>query len=241
MKKIIGIMIFSFAGLAFLTLTAGCGRKGSGRVVTEERKVSAFTKISVSGVFPVEISQTGEPVSVKVQTDENLQDIIRVYNDGDWLYIETKEDAKIRRSTKMKVYINIAKMDELEYQSVGSLNTKGTLKLDSLELYSETVGKLNLNIEADYLRLNLNSVGSTTLKGKVREARINNKSIGTLSAYDLKAGILMIHNTAVGTAEVYADSAFYIRSSSIGTLHYKGPGQVKELKSEGIGKVEKKQ
>ena len=46
-------------------------------------------------------------------------------------------------------------------------------------------------------------------------------------------------NQAIGTAEIYADSAFYIRSSAIGTLNYKGPGVVKELSSEGIGKVQK--
>ncbi|MBL0309532.1 MAG: DUF2807 domain-containing protein [Bacteroidetes bacterium] len=140
----------------------------------------------------------------------------------------------------MKVYINIRKITELENQSIGSLKTEGALKLDSLELSSDAVGKLNLNVEADYLRANLNSVGSTTLKGKVREARINNKSVGMLSAFDLKVATLMIHNTAVGMAEVYADSAFYIRSSAIGMLYYKGPGEVKELKSEGKGKVEKK-
>ena len=240
MKKLISLLLLSLAGLLFLTLFSGCGRKGSGKVVTEERKVKPFRKISVSGVFPVEITQNGGPASVKVQTDENLQDIIRVYNDEEWLHVETEDNAKIRRSTKMKVQININDIDELEFQSVGSLKTTGTIKLDSLELYSEAVGKLNLSIEADYLRANLNSVGSTTLDGKVREVRINNKSIGSLSAYGLKTNTIMIHNTAVGTAEVYADSAFYIRSSAIGTLYYKGSGEVKELKSEGIGKVEKK-
>jgi hypothetical protein len=149
------------------------------------------------------------------------------------------KDVTINKSEKMKVYVNIKNLTELDFKSVGALTTSGQLKLDSLELSSESVGKLTLDVEAKYLRTNLNSVGATTLRGKVGEVRINNKSVGTLSAYDLKAGTLMIHNTAIGTAEVYADSAFYIRSSAIGTLSYKGPGVVKELSSEGIGKVSK--
>ena len=239
MKLIIGLIILSLAGLFFLNSCEGCGRRGNGNVVTQNRTVSAFSKISIEGVFPVELSQDGNAEFVKVEADENLQDYITVENDGNELVVKLKDEASIHKSKKMKVYINIKKLSELNFKSVGSLTTVNQLKLDTLELNSESVGKLNLDIEAAFLRANLSSVGASTLKGKVNEVCINNKSVGTLSAYDLKAGTLKIHNTAIGTAEVYADSAFYIRSSAIGTLYYKGPGVVKELSSEGIGKVKK--
>ncbi|HWB62035.1 MAG TPA: DUF2807 domain-containing protein, partial [Chitinophagales bacterium] len=139
-----------------------------------------------------------------------------------------------------KVFINVQKLKSLEFNSVGSLTTTNQLKLDSLVLNSQSVGKMDLDIDSRYLHADLKSVGNTTLRGKVHEARINNRSVGTLSAFGLKADTLMIHNTAVGSAEVYADSAFYIRSSAVGVLYYKGPGELLELKSEGIGKVQKK-
>jgi hypothetical protein len=237
---IITLIVASVAGLVYLSGCSGCGKKGNGNVVTEERQVKPFTHLTIQGVFPVELSQNGDKEYVKVQTDANLQQYITVQNDGDELIIKTDKDASISRTTKLKVYVNIRNIKTLEFSSVGNLTTANDLKLDSLELNSESVGKLSLGIRADFLRANLNAVGSTTLSGAVREARINNKSVGTLSAYDLKAGTLMIHNTAVGTAEVYADSVFYIRSEAIGMLYYKGPGQVKELESSGIGKVQKK-
>jgi len=239
MKKILLIIILPALGFIFLSSCEGCSEMGNGHVIKENRPVTPFTKISIEGIFPVEISQTGEAESVQVETDKNLQNYIVVENNGSELVIKTKDKVSIRRSSKMKVYINIKDLRELRFSSVGNLSSVNTLKLDSLELTSESVGKLDLDIQADFLRANLNSVGSTDLQGHVREVRINNKSVGTLSAYDLKAGTLMIHNTAVGTAEIYADSAFYIRSSAIGTLYYKGPGEVKELSSEGIGKVKK--
>ncbi|MBL0309531.1 MAG: hypothetical protein IPP77_07615 [Bacteroidetes bacterium] len=77
------LILLSLIGLAMLTTLAGCGRRGNGRVVTEERKVTPFTKLSISGVFPIEISQTGEPESVKVEADENLQNYIDVRNEGE--------------------------------------------------------------------------------------------------------------------------------------------------------------
>jgi hypothetical protein len=239
MKLIIGLVILSMGSLIFLGSCNGCGKRGNGNVVTQSRAVSPFSKIAIEGVFPVELSQDGNAEAVKVEADDNLQDYVVVRNSGDQLIVKLKDEASMHSARKMKVYINLKKLNELEFKSVGSLTTANQLKLDSLELNSESVGKLDMDIDADFLHADLNSVGATTLKGKVREARINNKSIGSLSAYDLKAGTLMIHNTAVGTVEIYADTAFYIRSSAVGTLYYKGPGVVKELSSEGIGKVKK--
>jgi hypothetical protein len=224
-----------------IILISGCGLKGNGHVITQNRPVSNFTELEVDGIFPVELSQNGDAPWVKVKTDANLQQMIVVENDGGRLIVKSKEGEAIRRSTTLKIYINVKHLKEMEFNSVGSLTNVGVLKLDSLQLTSDAVGKLALDMDADYLHADLNSVGSNYLSGKVREVRINNKGVGELSAFDLKAGTVMIHNTAIGKTEIYADSAFYIRSSAIGSLVYKGPGVVKELKSEGIGKVQKEE
>ena len=234
------IVLLSAVALVLLSSCHHFGKKGNGHVTTEQRTVSPFTKITVEGTFPIEISQSGGAESVKVEADENLQSTVVVKTEGDELIVKTAEDESISRSTKMKVYINIKKISDLDFKSVGSLNSVDTLKLDSLNINSESVGKLNLDLNAKYLHANLESVGSTTLTGNVYEVRINNKSVGALSAFNLKTKIMMIHSTSVGVTEVYSDSAFYIRSAAVGALYYKGPGDVKELKSEGIGRVQKK-
>jgi hypothetical protein len=241
MKPVTLFALLLMPGLALLTGCDELGAKGNGHVTTQSRGVGNFSAIELDGIFPVELSQDGSEPWVKVKTDENLQHLIQVQNDGDRLIIKSKDGHGIRRSTAMQIFINVKRLKEIEFKSVGNLNSTGTLKLDSLQLSASAVGKLDLDINADYLHADLNSVGSTTLSGKVREVRINNKSVGQLSAFGLKAGTLMIHNTAIGKTEIYADSAFYIRSSAIGYLGYKGPGTVKELTSEGIGKVKKEE
>lgn len=239
MKAIIVLILISVIGLVALSSCRNPLKSGNGKVTTEERKITPFTRVTIEGLFPVDISQTGDKESVKVETDANLQSQITVTNDGDELIIKNTNDESINKSSKTKIYINIKNLKELNFKSVGSLSTTGVLKLDSLNLNTESVGKLDMDLDVDYLHANLSSVGGTTLNGKVHEARINNRSMGTLSAFGLKVGTMMIHNTSVGVTEVYADSAFYIRSSSVGALYYKGPGLVKELNSEGIGVVKK--
>lgn len=241
MKSVTLFALLLIPGLAVLSGCDELGAKGNGHVITQNRGVGNFSAIELDGVFPVELSQDGSEPWVKIKTDENLQHLIQVENDGDRLIIKSKDGHGIRRSTAMQIFVNIKHLREIDFKSVGNLSSTGTLKFDSLQLSASAVGKLNLDINADYLHADLKSVGSSTLSGKVREARINNKSVGQLSAFDLKAGTMMIHNTAIGKTEIYADSAFYIRSSAIGYLGYKGPGIVKELKSEGIGKVQKEE
>lgn len=241
MKFLIALLIIAaISGIVAVSACNGCNSKrGNGHVIKQDRPITSFSKISIEGIFPVAVSQDGGPEFVKVEADENLQEFILVRNDGDELVVETEDNVSIRKSKKLKVFINLKNISELNYKSVGSLTTQGKLKLDSLEINFESVGKVDLDIDAKFLRANLNSVGITTLQGNVTEARINNKSVGSLNAYDLKTQTIMLHNTAVGSAEIYADSAFFIRSSAIGNVYYKGNGEVKELKSEGIGKVQK--
>jgi len=67
------------AFLVTLLMLTGCnviGEIGSGNVIRQERKVSSFNGIEVSGVFHVDLTQ-GTTNSVIVEADDNLMDIIR--------------------------------------------------------------------------------------------------------------------------------------------------------------------
>lgn len=236
MKQFI-IAIVIAASIGGMVLLSSCKHaKGNGKVITEMRYTKPFTELYVEGLFPIELSQdTGGPW-VKVVADENLQNLVIVENINGRLSITMEEKASVK-SKEFKVYVNVGDLHELTYKSIGALRTKDTLRLDSLQINSESVGRINLNVNADYIRANLNNIGSTTLRGNVREARINTESVGALKAFGLKADDLMIHNTGIGSVEIYADSTFRIRSSAVGSVTYKGPGVVEELSSEGVGKV----
>lgn len=236
MKTLATIGAFIVVAIALVACNK-IGKRGNGNITTTTREVSSFKKIRIEGIVPVVISQDGSTEFVKVTTDENLQSMIEVKTNGDELLVKTKSESNIKGTNNTKVYININKLNQLNFNSVGSLQTSGALKLDRLEINSESVGKLDLQLNAKYLKANLKSLGSNNLSGEVEEVRINNKSVGSLNAYGLKAKVLMIHNTAVGSAEVFAEKEIYIRSSAIGTLFYKGAAEVKELSVEGIGKV----
>ncbi|MBP6732878.1 MAG: DUF2807 domain-containing protein, partial [Chitinophagales bacterium] len=129
MKLILALIILSLAGLVVLSACNQPTKKRGEKVTTENRPVSSFNAIEVEGVFPVELSQDGGAEFVKVQTEESLQQYIKVTSTGNKLEIKLEEGASLNNPEKMKVYINIKDLKEMEYKSVGSLSTAGQLKV----------------------------------------------------------------------------------------------------------------
>ena len=65
--------------------------KGSGNIIIEDRKVSGFDKILVTGVGKVIITQ-GDSESLSIETDENLMEYIETKVNGNTLEIGFKDD-----------------------------------------------------------------------------------------------------------------------------------------------------
>src|SRR5215216_5572502 len=78
--------------------------EGSGNVVTKEITVQSFDALSVNGVFNVSLAQ-GSKEQVKIEADDNLQELFEVKNEGSVLKISTKKDVNYSTKKKVTVYI----------------------------------------------------------------------------------------------------------------------------------------
>jgi hypothetical protein len=212
---------------------------GSGNVTTETRAVSAFSTLKLDGVFKVVITQDGGPAWVKVETDQNLQRTVVISHDGETLEIKSNSSLHFSNPTKMLVYVNVKDITVLENANIGSVETQGKIKAQELYLKNDAVGKTMLDIAVHKLTAKLNAMGTTILRGSATEAELDNNSVGKLKAFGLHAEVLHITNNAVGAVEIYAEKEISIHHNGVGSLCYKGPAAVKELKDEGVGKVSK--
>ena len=240
--SIIGIIVIVFGILILISCRHGIfksGVSGNGNVTTENRTVGKFTKLDLDGVFKTIITQDGGPAWVKVETDQNLQQMVEVSNEGETLNISTKNSIGFNNPTRMIVYVNVAEISAIANKCVGMVESKGTVKTPELYLKIDAVGKTSLNIEVQKLTAKINSVGATVLSGSATVADLDNNSVGKLEAYDLKTDTLNIKNNSVGAVELYADKEISIDHNGVGSLHYKGTAVVKNLKDNGVGKVSK--
>ena len=87
---------FVFALLASSSLLSSChffvGERvsGNGHIVSRERETGNFSGVEVSGSLKVHVRQASA-ASVKIETDENLMDLVEVFTEGNTLVISTKK------------------------------------------------------------------------------------------------------------------------------------------------------
>ena len=212
--------------------------RGSGNVTTVEHDVKPFTVLELDGVFNVVIEQ-GDKESVTVETDDNLQELVRIENRGSTLIVDTPNRINIKKSKRMNIYVTITDLERLNISGVGNVESANLLKLGDFELRVKSVGNVDLELDAKYLDARMNSVGNISLSGKMEKADIDNGGVGNLDAYDLENEILNLKSSGVGRTEVYASKEISIRSSGVGNVYYKGDAVITDLNVKGVGKVKK--
>jgi hypothetical protein len=217
---------------------SGTRLEGNGKVSSVNREIGPFDKIEISGVFNVFLIQGTAP-ALKVETDENLQDLITSSVQDNTLKLGMKDSTRLGKRTKMNVYVTLTDLKKLKTKSVGNVSSMTILNLDELEVECASVGTTNLMLNADKLTMKLDIVGAVNLSGKVKHAEITHNGVGAVNAFPLEAEYLSLKANGVGTAEVNALKELHVKASGIGSVRYKGEPAVKDIENNGIGKVSK--
>lgn len=230
--------------LALIILVGGCTistdkSNKSEDVVTEDRSISEFSRLSVHGVFNLYLSQ-GDRESLGIEADEQTMDEIITRNNGEQLIIELEEGFELFDREQINIYLTITDLDSFEFEGVGNIKTETVLRLKDLDLKGDGVGNTKLELEADRIDAEFNLVGNVTLSGKVETIDLKNNGLGNVDASDLKAQFMTLDSNGIGNVEVYCEQEISITANGIGKVTYSGDAEVKKLDRNGIGKVEKK-
>jgi len=209
--------------------------EGNGNLVTREVAVSSFNELKASGVYELKLSQ-GNKEGVKIEADENLQDLFQVKNEGNRLVIDMKklENKNLKTKNKMRVYVTFKNLKGLELSTVGNVSSEERLSFDNLELRTKSVGNVDLNLTANKVDLDNKSVGDVKLSGQAQNAVFVNKGVGSLKASDFVVQTLDIDNSGVGSAEVNATKTLKVKDSMLGKVKNKGTATARRMNKEVI-------
>jgi hypothetical protein len=210
----------------------------SGNIVTKDVTVKPFNAIEASGLYELVLTE-GDKEAVKIEADDNLQNMFSVSNKGNTLVIEMPElknssikSKNKRHSLNWKVYVTYKNLKRLDLSLVGNVTSSGPLKADAFEINSKAVGNVNLEITTDRLVVTNKGVGNITLKGTASDALVKNAGVGEFDGEDLLVQTMDIDNSGVGGAEVNVEKDLKIKQSFLGKVRNKG--NAKNHKSEGI-------
>lgn len=205
--------------------------EGNGKLVTREVPVKSFDALQAGGVYELKLTQ-GDKESVKIEADENLQELFTVSNEGSRLVISTKklENKNLKTKNKMRVYVTFRKVKSIEVSTVGNVQSENELSFDNLDLDAQSVGNVHLKLTANQLNLDNKSVGNVHLSGKAENAVVKNKGVGSLEAANFLVQTMDIENSGVGHAEVNAAKTLKVKDSFLGKVKNKGAAPVRSMK-----------
>jgi len=241
MKK---LMLFSALALAGATAIAQETLKPSGNVITRTVTVKPFTAIKAKGLYELVLVQ-GSGEGVKVETDDNLQSLIEVSNDGSTLVIDepklrdhsinfTSADGEHEKKQHFKVYVSFKTLTGLNVQTIGNIRSDGALTFDALDINDQSVGNISLQLTAAKLTITNKGVGSVNLSGKAENAVIINTGVGSFKGDGLVVQTMNITNTGVGHAEVNVIKNLIVKDSFLGKVKNSGPAKTIKLEGQEI-------
>ncbi len=238
MKRItaIGTVILLMAMLTACNLPIqNTNIKGSGNVISEEREVTGFNKVSLEGIGDLQIVQ-GDVESLKVEAEDNIIDRIESYVTGSVLHIGVERFINVIPTSGISYTLTVKDLNSIEISGYGDVYMQ-SLTTDSLAVEVSGGGRINIeNLSADSLDIELSGAGDFDLAGVVDQQQVKLSGAGSYKAPDLQSRTATVIISGAGTAQLWVTEDLDVNLSGVGSLQYYGDARVHQNIS-GVGKV----
>lgn len=213
--------------------------KGNGNWVTQERSVSSFKEVQVSGAIDVVVS-SGPTALVKVEADENLQKYIEVVQDGDRISIRNKKGYSPRPTGEMKVHVTAPVYSRIGVS--GACDIKGAGRVvnpEAIALNVSGAGEIKMDLDAPKVNVNISGSGNVVLNGQTKDLDLDLSGAADAKCYEMKSENTKVSISGAGDAEVFASVSLDAKVSGAGSVTYKGNAATVNQKVSGAGSVKK--
>jgi putative autotransporter adhesin-like protein len=229
-------------GLALLAaLFTGCLANvviGSGRVTTENRTVSNFDGISLSGIGDVTITQ-GDTEALTVEAEDNLMPYLKteVRNGTLAIFVDNGNGRTAVSPTKpVRFNLSVKNLNSIDLSGAGGVKS-ASLKSDHLTIRISGAGSVNLDhLAATDVTSTLTGAGNVKVVGQVTSQAAVLSGIGGYVAGDLSSQTARIDITGAGSASVWVRDSLDITISGAGSVNYYGSPRLRQTIS-GVGSI----
>ena len=180
---------------------------GNGNVITQTRNFSNFTGVDVSNAIHLYIKQDAA-FSVKVETDENLQQYIIVSEENGILRIKQENNTSLDATGQIKVYVSAPLFKNLE--------ASGACKI---------VGE-NALTASDAIDVHVSGASGIRLKGETKEFLMEGDGASHAKCFELMTENADVDVSGASNAEVFARVKINAKASGASDIRYKGNASV---------------
>ncbi len=239
------IYISLFLALICVFLLLGCtslssiiGVRGSGDVIEEERDVSDFKQVKLSGMGNLDI-EFDDQEELVIEAEDNLMEYIITEVKGDELIIRIKPNTRLWPKKKIKFHLKAIELEKISIFGSGKVDaTDISADRFTIDIYGS--GKVNIDeLEAEDLEIEVSGSGNVAIDGgEVTEQRMKVSGSGNYKAQDLKSEDAEIDVSGSGKAIINVRDNLEVNISGSGKVQYKGDPEV-DSNISGSGSVKK--
>ena len=206
------------------------GVRGNGNVQTDHREVNgSFDAIKASSGLDVYLTQS-EDEGIKVQADENLQDMIIVEVEDNELKIYAKKN--IGHASAKKVMVSFKDISRITSTSGSDVYSTNTITVDNLELKTTSGSDMELEVNTNSLDCKSTSGSDLRLSGETEKLYAEATSGSDIKAGNLNAKTSNVKATSGADITVNTSYELNAKATSGGDITYLGNPE-KVSKSDG--------
>jgi len=213
----------------------------SGPVVNEDRRVSEFDKVRVSGGGTLIIT-SGEQPGLRIEGRRDALDRIRVEVEGDTLSIGERWDwlrfGPFWDMGEITYYLSAPTLVSVELSGAVGVRNEAWLKGDVLDLDCSGSSVVDLDVELQTLNIRASGSSDITLRGSTAELSLHASGSTRVGARDLVAGTVTVDCSGSSDIVVNATERLSIDASGSSDISYLGDPAV-ESDISGSGGLER--
>ncbi len=178
-SKISAIVIVSTITISLLSFSCFYGIRGNGKVVKSEREVKNFTSIEISSGLDLILTQDTLE-KVMVESDENLQDLIKTEISGGELKIYTSKP--IIHTSSSKIYVTFKNLKEISASSGSDVKSSSKLNFEDFKVEASSGADIDLTLSCTNLEVENSSGSDISLSGNASKLNVDSSSGSDVNA-----------------------------------------------------------
>ena len=219
-------------------INIGCSYKtvqGSGTIISENRDVSSFEKVSVAGAGDIVLIKSEEE-SLSIETDDNLVPLIQTSIRGGCLHIGP-DNVNLRPSKSIHY--------TLKYKKLNAVDCSGAIHVEGKQIETENFdlnlsGASSVKIEgmkADRLKMGISGAVHVELSGKVREQKIELSGASNYQAGNLESESARVDVSGASEITLWVRKDLNAQLSGASSLRYYGSPEHSQCDTSGASHI----
>jgi hypothetical protein len=229
MKRITSLALFALIVFSSCSYIGGKRVRGNGNVISQNRTVDHFNAVDVGGAIDVFLKQDSSR-SVRVEVDENLQELIEVYEQNGVLHIEPKNNYNLDPSNdKIKVFVSAPQFHALDVSGASKITSENRITTtEAFDINISGASQVKLDIKAPRVEAEASGASEIWISGETKDFNVGGSGASTIKCFDLMAENTSVDISGACSAQVFASVKLDAHASGASGIKYRGAGTVSQ-------------